>query len=68
MSEAWIVVFDMQSTLLSSGILLIPTRWPVFGNADLKFVAGTYQSSREISFSVGVFVAFDQQFGGWHFL
>jgi len=38
-SEAWIIVVDMQSTLLSSRILLIP-RWPVFGKADVKFVAG----------------------------
>jgi len=30
----------MKSALLLSVILLIP-RWPVFGKADAKFVAGT---------------------------
>ena len=38
-SEAWIAVFDMQSALLLSGILLIPKQ-PVFGNAEVKFVVG----------------------------
>jgi len=39
-SEAWIVVFDLWATLLSSGILLIPRRL-VFGNAKVKFLAVT---------------------------